>query len=114
MICRKMSLSMAASLSAIHQTPYGPSITRRISRPAARSSSMIPLPAPLLASALRCYENNVDEPAASRITRYRETAATLRRQAGQLRSDQAGIKQLLSLADGWDQLAARVEKERFW
>jgi hypothetical protein len=68
----------------------------------------------LFASVFRCYENNVDESAASRITRYRETAATLRRQAGQLRSDQAGIKQLLSLANGWDQLADSVEKERFW
>jgi hypothetical protein len=75
---------------------------------------MMPLPSPLLASALRCYEKDVEEPPESRATRYRETAAALRRQAGQLRSDQAGIKQLLSLADGWDQLAASVEKERFW
>jgi hypothetical protein len=54
----------------------------------------------------------MDEPPESRTTRYRETAATLRRQAVQFRSDHAAVKQLLSLADGWDQLAASVEKEQ--
>jgi hypothetical protein len=49
-----------------------------------------------------------------RITSYRDTAAALRRQAGELRSDQqAAVKQLLGLADGWDRLAASVEKEQF-
>ena len=48
----------------------------------------------------------------ARIIRYRETAATLRRLAGQIRSDQTAVEQLLSLADSWDQLAASVEKER--
>jgi hypothetical protein len=49
-----------------------------------------------------------------RITLYRDTAAALRRQAGELRSDQqAAVKQLLGLADGWDRLAASVEKEQF-
>jgi hypothetical protein len=46
-----------------------------------------------------------------RITSYRDTAAALRRQAGELRSDQQPtIKQLLALADGWDRLADAVEK----
>ena len=49
-----------------------------------------------------------------RITSYRDTAAALRRQAGELRSDQQPtIKQLLALADGWDRLADGVEKEKF-
>jgi hypothetical protein len=54
------------------------------------------------------------EPPEFRITRYRDTAAALRRQAGELRSDQQTVvKQLLTLADGWDRLAASVEKEQF-
>jgi hypothetical protein len=44
---------------------------------------------------------NADGPIEARIIRYRETAATLRRQAAQLRSDHAAVEQLLSLADGW-------------
>ena len=53
------------------------------------------------------------EPPELRITRYRETAAALRHQAEQIRSDRATVEQLLSLADGWDRLAASVKKERF-
>jgi hypothetical protein len=59
-------------------------------------------------------EKNIVEPPELRITRYRDTAAALRRQAGELRSDQQTVvKQLLTLADGWDRLAASVEKEQF-
>jgi hypothetical protein len=51
------------------------------------------------------------ESAELRVTRCRETAAILRRQAGQIRSDNATVKLLLALADGWDQLAS-IEKEQ--
>jgi hypothetical protein len=54
----------------------------------------------------------MDDTPESRTTRYRETAAALRRHAVQFRSDHAAVKQLLSLANGWDQLAASVEKEQ--
>ena len=53
------------------------------------------------------------ELAVAKIIRYRETAVALRRHAGRLRPDQATvIKQLLALADGWEQLADSVQKER--
>ena len=51
------------------------------------------------------------EPVESRIARYRETAAALRRQAEQGRSDPEALHQLLGLADEWLKLAARVERE---
>jgi len=51
------------------------------------------------------------EPVESRIARYRETAAALRRQAEQGRSDPEAIDQLLALADEWLKLAAVVEKK---
>jgi hypothetical protein len=50
------------------------------------------------------------EPAELRIARYRETAAALRRQVEQVRSDPEVIDQLLALADEWLKLAAVVEK----
>jgi hypothetical protein len=53
----------------------------------------------------------MDGPAGSRIDRYRETAAALRRQTEEIRADQAAVERLLSLADGWDDLAASVERE---
>jgi hypothetical protein len=53
---------------------------------------------------------DTDSPEA-RIARYRETAAVLRRQAEQVRSDPEAIDQLLALADEWLKLAAGVEKE---
>jgi hypothetical protein len=44
------------------------------------------------------------------LPRYRETAAALRRQVEQVRSDPEAIDQLLALADEWLKLAAVVEK----
>ncbi|HEV8030795.1 MAG TPA: hypothetical protein VGP42_07235 [Stellaceae bacterium] len=55
---------------------------------------------------------NMNESAA-RIIRYRETAATLRRQAAQIHSDQVTVDQLLDLAERWEQLAVSAEKAQF-
>ena len=52
------------------------------------------------------------ESAETRIARYRETAAVLRRQAEQINSDPEVIRQLVSLAEEWEKLAASVEQER--
>jgi hypothetical protein len=50
-------------------------------------------------------------PAMTRIARYRETAAALRRQAEQVRSNPGAIEQLVALANEWEKLADAVEQE---
>ena len=46
----------------------------------------------------------------TRIARYRETAAALRRQAEEVRSDRNAVDRLIALADEWERLAdARFE-----
>ena len=64
-----------------------------------------------LGETLGCRCRRMPEDEESRITRYRETARILRRVAEELRFDLRRRNQLLALAAGFDQSAARIEAQ---